>query len=190
MPCLSRAGSREGMPPSHEALFAFAHRLLCAAVIARADTGGRDALRRAASPAAAQALSRFAASHEGRQLARFVEQRRAELLAAVAGAGAVEGRERAAIWSHAVAGEALGQTHGAEPWQEWSVEVRQGRAVFVHPRATLSAREFALLRALIRNAGITLSRDQLLQQAWPDDSGIAANTVDVYVGYLRRKLGA
>jgi DNA-binding response OmpR family regulator len=68
--------------------------------------------------------------------------------------------------------------------------VRQGRAVFVHPRTALSAREFALLRALIRNAGITLSRDQLLQQAWPDDSGIAANTVDVYVGYLRRKLGA
>jgi DNA-binding response OmpR family regulator len=61
--------------------------------------------------------------------------------------------------------------------------------VFVHPRAELSAREYALLRALTRNAGITLTREQLLEHAWPDDAGITTNSVDVYVGYLRRKLG-
>jgi hypothetical protein len=79
----------------------------------RSDDRARRHGRRAASPAAAQALGRCAESREGRRLARFVEQRRDELLAAVAGAGAVDGRERTAIWSHAVAGEAIGQTRGA-----------------------------------------------------------------------------
>jgi DNA-binding response OmpR family regulator len=179
------------MPGSHDPPLAFAHVLLCAAAVAQAERG-RDALRRAASPAAARALERLAAAPEGQRLARFVEQRRNELCAAVAGTGAVEARERTGIWSHAVAGEALdrAQVARADRWDGWSLEVRQGRAVFVHPRADLSAREFALLRALTRNAGITLTREQLLEHAWPDDVGITANSVDVYVGYLRRKLGA
>jgi DNA-binding response OmpR family regulator len=195
MPHLRAAVTPYGMPASHDALLAFAHRLLCAAVIARADRGGSEALHKAASPAAVRALDRLAAAPEGQRLASFVEKRRDELRAAVAGAGEVEARERAAIWSHAVAEAALDCAHrhrpgAAEPWDGWSLEVRHGRAVFTHPRAVLSAREFALLRALVRNAGITLTREQLLQQAWPDDVGIAANTVDVYVGYLRRKVGA
>jgi hypothetical protein len=183
------------MSASRDALLAFAHRLLCAAVIARGDRRGREALERPGSPAAARALSRLATSPAGTRLALFVEQRGGELDAAVGEAEGGEARERVALWSHAVAASALDGARGMgatepESLDGWSLEVRQVRAVFAHPRAVLSVREFALLRALLRNAGITLTRDQLLQQAWPDEPRVAANTVEVYVGYLRRKLGA
>jgi DNA-binding response OmpR family regulator len=53
----------------------------------------------------------------------------------------------------------------------------------------LSAKEFALLRVLMLNAGRVLSRGQLEQQLynWDDETG--SNTVEVYVHHLRRKLG-
>lgn len=54
----------------------------------------------------------------------------------------------------------------------------------------LSAREFALAEVLVRNRGIVLSREQLLSQVWGYDFDPGSNVVDVYVGYLRKKLGA
>jgi DNA-binding response OmpR family regulator len=53
----------------------------------------------------------------------------------------------------------------------------------------LTSREHALLRALMRHPGITLTRQQLLEHAWPDAPDVTPSTIDVYVGYLRRKLG-
>jgi DNA-binding response OmpR family regulator len=53
----------------------------------------------------------------------------------------------------------------------------------------LSAREFALAEALMANAGAVLSREQLLSRVWGYDFDGASNVVDVYVSYLRRKLG-
>lgn len=55
--------------------------------------------------------------------------------------------------------------------------------------AELSAREFALLEALMRRPGQTVSREDLLAQVWQYAHAPATNVVDVYVGYLRRKLG-
>lgn len=55
--------------------------------------------------------------------------------------------------------------------------------------AELSAREFALLEALMRTPGQTVSREDLLEQVWQYAHAPATNVVDVYVGYLRRKLG-
>jgi DNA-binding response OmpR family regulator len=52
----------------------------------------------------------------------------------------------------------------------------------------LSAREFALLETLMRNAGQVLSREQLLDQVWGFGHDPGSNVVEVYVGYLRRKL--
>lgn len=52
----------------------------------------------------------------------------------------------------------------------------------------LTQREFDVLACLARNAGHVVSRDRLLQIAWGDNADVTANTVDVYVGYLRRKL--
>jgi DNA-binding response OmpR family regulator len=53
----------------------------------------------------------------------------------------------------------------------------------------LSAREFQLLELFMLNAGQVLSREQLLSHVWGYDYDPGSNVVDVYVGYLRRKLG-
>jgi DNA-binding response OmpR family regulator len=53
----------------------------------------------------------------------------------------------------------------------------------------LSAREFILAETLFRNPGQVLSRQQLLSNVWGYDFDPGSNIVDVYVGYLRRKLG-
>ena len=65
------------------------------------------------------------------------------------------------------------------------------RAVTVDGRSIeLSAREFALAEALFRHAGQVLSREQLLSMVWGYDFAPESNVVDVYIGYLRKKLGA
>ncbi|MEA2518475.1 MAG: hypothetical protein QOF49_555 [Chloroflexota bacterium] len=53
----------------------------------------------------------------------------------------------------------------------------------------LSPREFSLLESLLRHPGQALSRDQLLDQAWPFGVAVTPNAVDAYVHYLRTKLG-
>lgn len=55
---------------------------------------------------------------------------------------------------------------------------------------TLTAREFALLCALIERPGAILSRAQLEERLYGWDEEIGSNTVEVYVHSLRRKLGA
>jgi DNA-binding response OmpR family regulator len=65
------------------------------------------------------------------------------------------------------------------------------RTVMVNDRAVdLSPREFSLLESLLRHPGQALSRDQLLDQAWPFGVAVTPNAVDAYVHYLRTKLGA
>lgn len=54
----------------------------------------------------------------------------------------------------------------------------------------LSAREFALAEAFLRNPGQVLSREQLLSRVWGYDFDPGSNVVDVYVRYLRNKLGS
>ena len=64
-------------------------------------------------------------------------------------------------------------------------EVRhQGEAV------ELTRREFELLEVLARNAGIVLTRDQLLERVWGYDFDVRTDVVDTFVSYLRRKLEA
>jgi DNA-binding response OmpR family regulator len=52
----------------------------------------------------------------------------------------------------------------------------------------LSATEFELLTYLLHNIGRVLSREQILRAVWGYDHDPGTNIVDVYVGYLRRKL--
>ena len=64
-----------------------------------------------------------------------------------------------------------------------SREVRRGgRAI------SLTAREYALLEYLMRNAGRWLTRPMIAEHVWHLDFDSESNTVDVYVGYLRRKI--
>jgi len=53
----------------------------------------------------------------------------------------------------------------------------------------LTAREFSLAEVFLRHAGQVLSREQLLSHVWGYDFDPGSNVVDVYVRYLRRKLG-
>jgi DNA-binding response OmpR family regulator len=64
------------------------------------------------------------------------------------------------------------------------------REVIVNGQAvSLSARELSLLKAFADHPGQILSRQQLLSMAWNINFDPQTNLVDVYVGYLRRKLG-
>ena len=54
---------------------------------------------------------------------------------------------------------------------------------------SLSPREFSLLECVLRHPGQALSRDQLIDQAWPYGVAITPNAVDAYVHYLRERLG-
>jgi two-component system, OmpR family, response regulator len=61
---------------------------------------------------------------------------------------------------------------------------RAGRTVELTPR------EFALLHFLVRHVGEVVPRTELLEHVWNDSDETSTNVVDVYVGYLRRKLEA
>jgi two-component system, OmpR family, response regulator len=52
----------------------------------------------------------------------------------------------------------------------------------------LTAREFAVLHFLAQHAGEVVSREQLLEHVWGESDDGSTNIVDVYVGYLRKKL--
>jgi two-component system OmpR family response regulator len=89
---------------------------------------------------------------------------------------------------------ALGR-RGAEPSDgriaAGDLELDQSRHVArVGERSVdLSAREFALLDYLIRHRGQVLTRQQLLDGVWGAEPDVYSNVVDMYVHYLRRKLG-
>jgi two-component system OmpR family response regulator len=54
----------------------------------------------------------------------------------------------------------------------------------------LSQREFSILECLLRRPGQVLSRDQLLDYAWPYGVALTPNTVEAYIHLLREKLGS
>ena len=70
------------------------------------------------------------------------------------------------------------------------LDLHTRRAIVDGAEVELSAREFALAEELMRNADRVLSREQLLSRVWGYDFDPGSNIVDVYVGYLRAKLGA
>ena len=53
---------------------------------------------------------------------------------------------------------------------------------------TLSGKEFSLLRYMIQNQGIVLSREKLEQHIWNYDYTGGSNVIDVYIRYLRKKI--
>lgn len=71
-----------------------------------------------------------------------------------------------------------------------TLDIRSRRATVRGRQIDLSAREFALAEMFMTNPGQVLSREQLLDHVWGMDFDPGSNVVDVYVGYLRRKLGA
>lgn len=81
-------------------------------------------------------------------------------------------------------GDAMVLTHGG-----LGLDLRTRRARVGKKEIDLSAREFALAEAFLRHPGQVLSREQLLAQVWGYDFDPGSNVVDVYVRYLRTKVG-
>jgi len=94
-------------------------------------------------------------------------------------------RVRLRLRTETTAGEATVLTHG-----EVSLDLRTRRVRVDGRDVDLSAREFALAEAFLRNPGQVLSREQLLSRVWGYDYDPGSNVVDVYVRYLRKKIGS
>jgi len=70
------------------------------------------------------------------------------------------------------------------------LDLRTRQASVAGDVTDLSAREFALAEVFLRHPGQVLTREQLLSHVWGYEYDPGSNVVDVYVGYLRKKLGA
>lgn len=81
--------------------------------------------------------------------------------------------------------EPLVLTHG-----DLSLDVRTRRARAGDHEVELTSREFALAEAFLRHPGEVLTREQLLSMVWGLDFDPGSNVLEVYVRYLRRKIGA
>ncbi|MFC0581807.1 response regulator transcription factor [Micrococcoides hystricis] len=76
-------------------------------------------------------------------------------------------------------------THG-----DLEMDLLRRRVTVNGAEVDLSTREFTLAEAFLRHPGQALSREQLLSRVWGYDFDPGSNIVDVYVGYLRNKLGS
>ncbi|MGH1393325.1 MAG: response regulator transcription factor [Trichormus sp.] len=70
------------------------------------------------------------------------------------------------------------------------LDLRSRKAKVGQNIVELPAREFTLAETFLRHPGQVLSREQLLDRVWGYDYDPGSNIVDVYVGYLRKKLGS
>lgn len=93
-------------------------------------------------------------------------------------------RVRSRLRETMTGGGGMAITHG-----EVTLDVLSRRATVSGREIDLSAREFALAEQFLRNPGRVLSREQLLSSVWGLDFDPGSNVVDVYVRYLRGKVG-
>lgn len=85
-----------------------------------------------------------------------------------------------------------GYSSGAETLELGSVslDVRSRRVTRAGEEHDLTTREFGILEFLMRHPGQVVSREQLLSRVWSYDHDPQSNVVDVYIRYLRSKLGS
>ena len=80
--------------------------------------------------------------------------------------------------------------HHTSPLGDLSLDLHTRQATVDGQVVDLSAREYALTETFMRHPGRVLSREQLLSAVWGYQFDNGSNVVDVYVRYLRRKLGS
>ena len=73
---------------------------------------------------------------------------------------------------------------------ELRLDLGSRRVTVGDEEVTVTARELQLLETFMRGPGEAFSRDELLSRVWGRGADVGSNVVDVYVGYLRRKLGS
>lgn len=71
-----------------------------------------------------------------------------------------------------------------------TLDVRNRTATVDGVTVELTSREYSLVETFLMNPGRVLSRDELLKSVWGFDFDTGSNVVEVYMRYLRRKLGA
>ncbi len=69
-----------------------------------------------------------------------------------------------------------------------TLDARQSTVFVDGERLSLSMKEYDLLHFFVRHAGETLARERLLSEVWNYERGMPTRTVDVHVGWLRRKI--
>jgi DNA-binding response OmpR family regulator len=70
-----------------------------------------------------------------------------------------------------------------------SLDPARRRVTVAGAEVSLTTREYGLLQYLMRRSGDVVSKTELLDHVWDASEDTAPNAVEVYIGYLRRKLG-
>ena len=89
----------------------------------------------------------------------------------------------------ALAALGLALTAAASHAADLTVDVSAKTVTRAGKNIELTSREFALLEYMLRNKGIVLTREMIENNLWNFDYEGGSNVVDVYVGYVRSKLG-
>jgi DNA-binding response OmpR family regulator len=82
---------------------------------------------------------------------------------------------------------------GPRQWRrigELEVDRTRRQVTWASAPVGLSPREYAVLDVLVSRAGSVVTKDELLRAVWGDEQAATRNAVEVYVGYLRKKLDA
>lgn len=82
----------------------------------------------------------------------------------------------------------IGSEEGVIRWQELTLDDRRHEVRYAGHEITLTNREFLMLKTLLENQNIVLSRDTLLNKVCGYDYAGETNVVDVYIRYLRSKI--
>lgn len=72
--------------------------------------------------------------------------------------------------------------------EDLMINLRTHQVQFKQKNIELSLKEFSLLETLVRQRGKVLTREELLEHVWGYNHHPGSNIVDVYIGYLRKKL--
>ncbi|HUQ63056.1 MAG TPA: response regulator transcription factor [Acidimicrobiales bacterium] len=83
-----------------------------------------------------------------------------------------------------------GDAPGELEIEDLAIDLVAHRAMRGDRPLELTRTEFSLLELLMRNPGRVLSRSMIYEQVWGFDFGPSSNSLDVYIGYLRRKTEA
>jgi len=72
--------------------------------------------------------------------------------------------------------------------EDLSLDTRSYEVKSAGEKINLSKKEFSLLEYMMRQSGKILSKDEIMNHVWDYEASILPNTVEVYVGYLRKKI--
>ena len=73
--------------------------------------------------------------------------------------------------------------------QDVRIDIPAHRAYVGERELSLTAREFELLRVLVKEAGNMVPREDLMRDVWAQDPQGSTKTLDMHISWLRRKLG-